>query len=246
MVRLFMVTVLNYQNPVHEYGVHWNFFFTLASTRILTSLVYAAVPVHVDWVVAVVLACVYEGCLLYTPLALFLDNNDRSGFLAANKEGLTSIVGYVVLHLAAAATARMLGYKPRNAACDWIVTGLQAAGVSAVAFAATYVMHTAVDPVSRRLANVSYCLWMVVLRREKKGYWSARHGSHDWHDHAGLVVAKSHGRDPAPPSSMNREHNSTGVLARHQGSHDTTIQFVDTDNEDTPPSGLGRRVRTPE
>lgn len=163
MVRLFMVTVLNYQNPVHEYGVHWNFFFTLASTRILTSFVYAAVPVHMDWVVAVVLACVYEGCLLYTPLALFLDNNDRSGFLAANKEGLTSIVGYVVLHLAAAATARMLGYKPRNAARDWIMTGLQAAGVSAAAFAATYVMHTAVDPVSRRLANVSYCLWMYSL-----------------------------------------------------------------------------------
>lgn len=163
MVRLFMVTVLNYQNPVHEYGVHWNFFFTLASTRILTSLVYATVPIHMDWVIAVALGCVYEACLLFTPLALFLDSDDRSGFLAANKEGLASIAGYVVLHLAAAATARTLGYKPRNTARDWIRTGLQATGVSGAAFAATYIMHTAVDPVSRRLANVSYCLWMYSL-----------------------------------------------------------------------------------
>uniref|UniRef100_A0A224Z1A0 Phosphatidylinositol-glycan biosynthesis class W protein n=1 Tax=Rhipicephalus zambeziensis TaxID=60191 RepID=A0A224Z1A0_9ACAR len=163
MVRLFMVTVLNYQNPVHEYGVHWNFFFTLASTRILTSLVYATVPIHKDWVIAVALACAYEACLLFTPLAPFLDSDDRSGFLAANKEGLASIAGYVVLHLAAAATARTLGYKPRNSARDWVMTGLQAAGVSGAAFAATYVMHMAVDPVSRRLANVSYCLWMYSL-----------------------------------------------------------------------------------
>ncbi|XP_037556916.1 phosphatidylinositol-glycan biosynthesis class W protein-like isoform X2 [Dermacentor silvarum] len=163
MLRLFMVTVLNYQNPAHEYGVHWNFFFTLACTRILTSMVYATVPIHLDWVVAVVLACMYEACLLFTPLAVFLDSDDRSGFLAANKEGLASIVGYVALHLAAAASARTFGYKPRNNARDWIMTGLQAAGVTAVAFAATYIMHTAVDPVSRRLANLSYCLWMYSL-----------------------------------------------------------------------------------
>uniref|UniRef100_A0A1E1XBY4 Phosphatidylinositol-glycan biosynthesis class W protein n=1 Tax=Amblyomma aureolatum TaxID=187763 RepID=A0A1E1XBY4_9ACAR len=163
LARLFMVTVLNYQNPVHEYGVHWNFFFTLACTRVLTSVVYATVPIHLDWVVAVILGCTYEACLVFTPLASFLDSDERSGFLAANKEGLTSIVGYVTLHLASAATARTLGYKPRNSARDWVMTALQAAAMAAASFAATYVMHTAVDPVSRRLANLSYCLWMYSL-----------------------------------------------------------------------------------
>ncbi|XP_075731001.1 glucosaminyl-phosphatidylinositol-acyltransferase PIGW isoform X3 [Rhipicephalus microplus] len=130
---------------------------------ILTSLVYAMVPIHMDWVIGVALACAYEVCLLFTPLASFLDSDNRSGFLAANKEGLASIAGYVALHLAAAATARTLGYKPRSSARDWIMTGLQAVGVSGAAFTATYVMHTAVDPVSRRLANLSYCLWMYSL-----------------------------------------------------------------------------------
>lgn len=121
------------------------------------------VPIHMDWMIGVVLACAYEACLLFTPLASFLDSDNRSGFLAANKEGLASIAGYVALHLAAAATARTLGYKPRSSARDWIMTGLQAVGVSGAAFTATYVMHTAVDPVSRRLANLSYCLWMYSL-----------------------------------------------------------------------------------
>lgn len=163
LVRLFMVTVLNYQNPVHEYGVHWNFFFTLACTKVLTSVVYATVPIHLDWVVAVILGCAYEACLVFTPLASFIDSDERSGFLAANKEGLASIIGYVALHLAAAATARTFGYKPRNSARDWVMTALQAAGMAATSFAATYIMHTVVDPVSRRLANLSYCLWMYSL-----------------------------------------------------------------------------------
>lgn len=162
-VRLYMVTALNYQNPVHEYGVHWNFFFTLACTRVLTSVVYATVPIHLDWLVALTLAGTYEACLLFTPLSSFLDSDDRTGLLAANKEGLASIAGYVSLHLASAAAARTFGYKPRNSARDWVVTGLQCLGVSAASFAATYIMHTAVDPVSRRLANLPYCLWMFSL-----------------------------------------------------------------------------------
>lgn len=162
-VRLYMVTSLNYQNPVHEYGVHWNFFFTLACTRVLTSVIYAAVPIHLDWLVALALACTYEACLLFTPLASFLDSDDRTGFLAANKEGLVSIAGYVSLHLASAAAARTFGYKPRNSIRDWVVTALQCLAVSAASFAATYILHTAVDPVSRRLANLPYCLWMLSL-----------------------------------------------------------------------------------
>ncbi|KAH9366050.1 hypothetical protein HPB48_020908 [Haemaphysalis longicornis] len=113
--------------------------------------------------IALALACTYEACLLFTPLASFLDSDDRTGFLVANKEGLVSIAGYVSLHLASAAAARTFGYKPRNSIRDWVVTALQCLAASAASFAATYALHTAVDPVSRRLANLPYCLWMLSL-----------------------------------------------------------------------------------
>lgn len=41
LLRLLFTRWVDYQQPVGEYGVHWNFFFTLAAVRLLT----AAVPI---------------------------------------------------------------------------------------------------------------------------------------------------------------------------------------------------------
>lgn len=41
LLRLVFTRGVDYQQPVGEYGVHWNFFFTLAAVKLLT----AAVPI---------------------------------------------------------------------------------------------------------------------------------------------------------------------------------------------------------
>ncbi|CAG2178339.1 unnamed protein product [Oppiella nova] len=68
--RLIAVKSLEYHEHITEYGLHWNFFFTLGLTKI----------------------CLNCG------LSEFIQNDYRIGLFAANKEGILSLLGNISLH----------------------------------------------------------------------------------------------------------------------------------------------------
>ncbi|EEC08809.1 phosphatidylinositol-glycan biosynthesis class W protein, putative [Ixodes scapularis] len=160
--RVVVVKNLEYQSPISEYGVHWNFFFTLAFTKVAASVVYAVLPARLDWLVGSILAVGYEAVLQLTQLSAFLDNSNRDGLVAANKEGLASLAGFLALYLIVVALSRRLLY---GASCirDWVAMVFEISAVALVGLALTYVMHSDLAPVSRRLANLPYCLWTMCL-----------------------------------------------------------------------------------
>ena len=45
VARLLMTRGVGYQHPIAEYGMHWNFFFSLAFVKLAT----AAVPIPMEW-----------------------------------------------------------------------------------------------------------------------------------------------------------------------------------------------------
>ncbi|ETE63436.1 Phosphatidylinositol-glycan biosynthesis class W protein, partial [Ophiophagus hannah] len=103
--RLMSVKAADYYEHVTEYGVHWNFFFTLAAIRMGASLLLTFFPVHKAWIVAVTLAVVYECFLEITPLKMFIlhgsnGQDSRTGFLNANREGIFSVIGYLAIYMA--------------------------------------------------------------------------------------------------------------------------------------------------
>ncbi|MCO5590915.1 hypothetical protein L7F22_044891 [Adiantum nelumboides] len=85
------------QVHVGEYGVHWNFFFTLAAVSLLTNIIN--IPVHQSGVFGLSILVVYQLCLL-SGLNDYLNSTQRGvDWISQNKEGIYSLVGYWSLYL---------------------------------------------------------------------------------------------------------------------------------------------------
>ncbi|XP_024986284.1 uncharacterized protein At4g17910 isoform X1 [Cynara cardunculus var. scolymus] len=95
--RLVFTTGVDYQVHVGEYGVHWNFFFTLAGVAVLTSIINVS-PKYCGIVGSLVLIG-YQVCLMSGLNVYLLSAKRGTDIISQNKEGIYSIFGYWGLHL---------------------------------------------------------------------------------------------------------------------------------------------------
>eukprot|EP01059_Diplonema_ambulator_P002213 TRINITY_DN11862_c0_g1_i1.p1 TRINITY_DN11862_c0_g1~~TRINITY_DN11862_c0_g1_i1.p1 ORF type:complete len:397 (+),score=23.83 TRINITY_DN11862_c0_g1_i1:36-1226(+) len=145
ILRVAMVKTLNYHEHLTEYGVHWNFFFTLG---MLPILFYPIGKLPLQAVAGLLLA--WQG-LWVGPLGgeSYITEETRVSLIDKNKEGLFSLPGYLAIftigclyRAAATASARRL------IVC--LTTLLYS--VSAVS-----------SPPSRRLCNPTYILLVSMI-----------------------------------------------------------------------------------
>ena len=170
-IRLYSVKGLDYQEHVTEYGVHWNFFFTLALLPPFVALfefVFHLIPSFAAMAIAVGIC--YQIALEFTSLKVFILTAPRVEFVSKNREGIFSFFGYLAIFLVGQATGmcaiprrvdmpgafksisrrKMLLIILAGCTCIWsllyiLVTGYKF-GLGLV--------------VSRRLANLPYILWI--------------------------------------------------------------------------------------
>ncbi|KAF3706672.1 Phosphatidylinositol-glycan biosynthesis class W protein [Channa argus] len=162
MGRLVSVKMADYHEHVTEYGVHWNFFFTLAIVRVVASILLLVLPTNQIVVFALLICGLYQFSLETSGLKDFIiHNNDREkDFMHANKEGIFSVVGYVTIYLAGVQVGLYV-MQPRSQVRMWFKALLNLLLGSIVLYAALCICQTLVEPVSRRLANLPFCLWSV-------------------------------------------------------------------------------------
>lgn len=160
--RLVSVKMADYHEHVTEYGVHWNFFFTLAIVRVVASMLLAVLPASQSWVISLLIGGLYQFTLETSGLKEFIiHNNDRGkNFLHANKEGIFSVVGYVAIYMAGVQVGLYL-MQPRSQVKEWLRALLNLLFGSFVLYAVLYICQALVEPVSRRLSNLPFCLWSV-------------------------------------------------------------------------------------
>ncbi|NWW78788.1 PIGW protein, partial [Climacteris rufus] len=163
--RLLSVKSIEYHEHTSEYGVHWNFFFTLAFVRLAASLLLAIFPKEKSWLVALTLAVFYQLLLSTTSLKTFIlhgsDGRDsRLGFLDANREGLLSLPGYLAIYLASVQVGLWL-LQRRGSVRGW-AAALRALFLAALALlVALRALQACTEPVSRRMANLPFCAWVL-------------------------------------------------------------------------------------
>ena len=161
-LRLAAVTASGYHTVVGEYGLHWNFFLSLAAVRLLG----AAVPVAVYreprrcWVAALLLAVGWEALLAGGAQAWLLGDGPRTGLIQANREGLASCLGLTALYLAGVAWGADLLALAASPASLATAAGLLVVW-SALMWASLAYSSTILPPASRRLANYNFVTWTV-------------------------------------------------------------------------------------
>ncbi|XP_078448837.1 glucosaminyl-phosphatidylinositol-acyltransferase PIGW isoform X1 [Lampetra fluviatilis] len=165
LVRLASIKGMDYQEHVTEYGLHWNFFFTLALVRVMSVLV-SACGVRRYWVAAVLLAVSYELALhnlgLKSLVLLGWDGTGgRDDLLSANREGIASVCGYLALYVAGVHVGSYLHRVSHSCLGlrDCVLVVLTMLSGVTMLWVALLLCRSGVDNVSRRLANLAFVLW---------------------------------------------------------------------------------------
>eukprot|EP00826_Nyctotherus_ovalis_P026142 TRINITY_DN2040_c0_g1_i15.p1 TRINITY_DN2040_c0_g1~~TRINITY_DN2040_c0_g1_i15.p1 ORF type:complete len:361 (+),score=75.41 TRINITY_DN2040_c0_g1_i15:152-1234(+) len=97
--RTVAVKVVNYQEHVSEYGVHWNFFLTIAVVSTLVALFPKSWQPFAHYIAIAIMIC-YECLLKFTKLEEYIISDmDRVTLLDKNKEGVFQCIGYLSCYL---------------------------------------------------------------------------------------------------------------------------------------------------
>ena len=171
VIRLLSVKGLDYAEHVTEYGVHWNFFFTLA---FLPPLVAACQSVL--WLVpsysllALIISGTYQVLLETTDLKAYVLTAPRVDLISMNREGLFSFWGYLAIFLAGQDLGMFIiprKINTRSTAPPGVErnTLLMTIAFWAAFWCGLYSLCTGYSygfglQVSRRLANLPYVLWV--------------------------------------------------------------------------------------
>ncbi|PON87435.1 GWT [Trema orientale] len=166
--RLLSTLGVNYQVHVGEYGVHWNFFFTLAAISILTSIIN--VPPRYCGILGLLILVGYQGCLMQG-LNLYLLSNERgTDLISQNKEGLFSIFGYWGIYLIGVQLGNFLFFQnqaSRMRSNKWARIGV---GILSLLFwLSTMLIDRHVERVSRRMCNLAYTTMVLAVNLQVLG-----------------------------------------------------------------------------
>lgn len=173
LIRMYSVKGLNYAEHVTEYGVHWNFFFTIGLLPpfvLLFNFLSATSPTLVASF-SVLLGSAYQLLLEFTDLKAYILTAPRTDLLSQNREGVFSFSGYLAIFLAGQALGLHIlsrhsskGPSPSETFAHrarlfiiLIIWSLLWGGLYLLTTSYKYGLNL---KVSRRLANLPYILWV--------------------------------------------------------------------------------------
>jgi phosphatidylinositol glycan class W len=170
-VRMLSVKGLDYAEHVTEYGVHWNFFFTLGLLPPFVAACQAALAYIPSYAaLTLIISGVYQTLLETTSLKAYILTAPRVDLISQNREGIFSFLGYLSIFLAGAdlgmfVIPRKLNSRSKATAGVERNTLLLTLAVWAGVWCGSYFLTTSYSyglglVVSRRMANLPYVLWV--------------------------------------------------------------------------------------
>ena len=168
--RLLGTRASDYHVHASEYGVHWNFFFTLA----IISIVASALPFSLwkSLLLSTLATVGYEAASVTFGLRDYILSHPRTDLISANREGIFGCIGYTSLFYAGAAIGALI-LRTKRKGREWISFGALFLITTILLWTIVVVLHAAGMQQSRRLVNVSYIIWTVAYNMSILGLFLA-------------------------------------------------------------------------
>lgn len=171
--RMVLTKGVDYQVHVGEYGVHWNFFFTLAAVAIVTSIINIH-PQYCGFFGCAILT-VYQAVLLCGLNRYLISDQRGANIISLNKEGIFSLFGYWGLYLVSvnlgyhlfflkkpiSSRVASIGGKSSIAIEVWLLDGFL--------WVLTIFLDKFVEKISRRMCNLAYVTFVLAQNFEVLG-----------------------------------------------------------------------------
>ncbi|KAG5998934.1 Glucosaminyl phosphatidylinositol (GlcN-PI) nositol acylation protein [Claviceps spartinae] len=182
IIRLLSVKGLDYAEHVSEYGVHWNFFFTLGLLPPFVATFQAVlryVPSYAA--LAFLLSAAYQVLLEMTSLKAYVLTAPRQDLLSMNREGIFSFFGYLAIFLAGQDLGMFALPRSSSSSSSSSSSGtgnstaslerkalLRTMAARAALWSTLYYLCTSYTlglglNVSRRMANLPYVMWVAAF-----------------------------------------------------------------------------------
>lgn len=167
LMRLVTLKSVDYQEHVSEYGVHWNFFFTIFVVSLLGSILQPILYNQLQYMwCSIAVICIYQYVLNTTDLAQYILYGARTNLFHANKEGIFSTIGYLAIYLSGVSVGIMLLQCRLNKLYNtsikyklYMFTRLSI--LSIILHVLTLFSESYIQLPSRRMVNMTYALYAV-------------------------------------------------------------------------------------
>ncbi|KAG2215468.1 hypothetical protein INT45_012789 [Circinella minor] len=178
-LRLILTKGVDYQQHNSEYGLHWNFFFTLGFLPpfvTLASFLYQWIPFSI---LGLATATCYQ-IALFQGLQEWILETPRVDLISANKEGICSFAGYLAIFLLGLDSGIIVFKKSLDNTLEskWLGLSNKSSNTKQVAaqltLRALFLWMILINwqffgeeneffQVSRRMANLPYVIWVVAF-----------------------------------------------------------------------------------
>lgn len=212
-LRLLTHKELEYQEHVSEYGVHWNFFYTLAFLSLMEYFistfssgppsVYLPVVLQAGYQLALTVFGVQEWVLLAPRSCRDFSGFERSricDLFVANREGLLGCVGYTALYLFSEWIGYQYLWRSNESTGTSELSPYHRLLIPAVMCFGTWQIleHFMGVIVSRRTTNATFAMWVLLLNLLQLS--AIQFVEQSWHS-----IQKSEFTDPFVLSAVNRQ-----------------------------------------
>ncbi|CAL1409902.1 unnamed protein product [Linum trigynum] len=155
--RLILTKSVHYGVPAGEYGVHWNFFFTLAALAMLASFI--RIPTNYSAISGLLILIGYQCWLSKGSNSYLLSNTRGDDIISQNKEGLFSLFGFWGMYLIGIQLGNYLFFgrqlpSSNNESNKWIKIKISC--LSVIFWLITIALDKYVESISRRMCNLAY------------------------------------------------------------------------------------------